>query len=61
MNAIRVFVTIAREESVTAAAKAIADKPLTEHGIYVQPINYPPCPRAPSACASPRRRFTTMR
>ena len=35
------FVTIAREESVTAAAKAITDKLLTEHDIYVQPIDYP--------------------
>ena len=39
------FVTIAREESVTAAAKAITDKLLTEHDIYVQPINYPTVPK----------------
>ena len=41
--------------------KAACDLLLREYGIYIQPINYPTCRRAPSGCASRRRPITTMR
>ena len=39
--------------------KQASDMLLEEHGIYIQPINYPTVPRAPSACASRPRPITT--
>lgn len=36
--------------------RMISDILMRDWGIYVQPINHRPCPRAPSGCASPPRR-----